>query len=375
MMRIAMLGHKRVPSREGGIEVVVEELSTRMVALGHHVTCYNRNRKNVSVEEKLSDKINEYRGVRIKRVFTYDKKGYAAVTSSFFAAWKAALGPYDVIHFHAEGPAAVLWIPKMFGKRCVVTVHGLDHQREKWGGFASRYILFGEKCAVKFADEIIVLSKAVQQYFMDLYGRETRFIPNAVNRPVLRKSNLINKFGIESREYILYMARLVPEKGLKYLIEAYKHINTDKKLVISGSIFYLDEFYQEVRKMAEDDERIIFTDFVDGELLEELFSNAYVYTLPSDLEGMPMSLLEAMSYGNCCLVSDIPECTEVVNDKAVIFKKGNVEELREKLQMLCDNEHIVEEYRSMTSDYICDKYKWDDVVEQTLELYKKTKKK
>lgn len=369
-----MLGHKRVPSREGGIEVVVEELSTRMVEAGHQVTCYNRRRKYVPEEEHALEEIKEYKGIRIKRVFTYDKKGYAAVTASFFAACKAAFGTYDVVHFHAEGPAAVLWIPKMFGKRCVVTVHGLDHKREKWGGFASRYILFGEKCAVKFADEIIVLSKAVQQYFLDTYGRETRFIPNAVNKPVRREADFIKKFGIDSGEYILYMARLVPEKGLRYLIEAFKHVQTDKKLVISGSIFIYDEFYKEVLKMAEEDDRIIFTDFVDGQLLEELFSNAYVYTLPSDLEGMPMSLLEAMSYGNCCLVSDIPECTEVVNDKAVIFKKSNVEELRQKLQMLCDNEQIVEEYRSMTSDYICDKYKWDDVVEQTLELYKKTKK-
>ena len=188
-MRIAMLGQKRIPSREGGVEIVVEELATRMVSLGHDVTCYNRRGHHVSGEQFDSKNLDEYKGVRLKSVPTVEKKGLAAMSSSFFAAIKAAFGKYDVVHFHAEGPCAMLWLPKLMGKRCVATIHGLDHQRAKWGNFASKYIMLGEKCAVKFADEIIVLSENVQQYFMKNYGRKTRFIPNGTTKAeiLLRK--------------------------------------------------------------------------------------------------------------------------------------------------------------------------------------------
>lgn len=186
-LSIAMLGHKRIPSREGGIEIVVEELATRMVTLGHKVTCYNRSGHHVSGKDFDSGKRKAYKGVRLKSVLTLDKKGLAAMTASVSGAICAAFGKYDVVHFHAEGPCAMLWLPKLFGKRCIATVHGLDHQRAKWGKLASTYIMMGEKCAVKFADEIIVLSKGVQDYFKETYGRETKFIPNGVNRPVIRK--------------------------------------------------------------------------------------------------------------------------------------------------------------------------------------------
>lgn len=188
-LKIAMLGHKRIPSREGGIEIVVEELSTRMVAAGHSVTCYNRSGHHVSGKEFDGKTLTEYRGVKLKSVPTINRKGLAAMTSSFFGAICAAFGKYDVVHFHAEGPCAMLWIPKLFGKLCVATIHGIDWQRSKWGGFASKYIKFGEKVAAKYADEIIVLSEGVQKYFMDTYGRKTVFIPNGVNRPACRESS------------------------------------------------------------------------------------------------------------------------------------------------------------------------------------------
>ena len=181
-VKIAMLGHKSIPSRQGGIEIVVEELAVRMAALGHQVTIYNRSGHHVSGKEFDQKKLREYKGIRMKYVPTIDKKGLAAMSASFFAAVAAAFGKYDVVHFHAEGPCAMLWLPKLFGKRCIATVHGLDHQRAKWGKFASTYIMLGEKCAVRFADEIIVLSEGVQKYFLDTYGRKTRFIPNGHGR-------------------------------------------------------------------------------------------------------------------------------------------------------------------------------------------------
>ena len=371
-VKIAMLGHKSIPSRQGGIEIVVEELAVRMAALGHQVTIYNRSGHHVSGKEFDQKKLREYKGIRMKYVPTIDKKGLAAMSASFFAAVAAAFGKYDVVHFHAEGPCAMLWLPKLFGKRCIATVHGLDHQRAKWGKFASTYIMLGEKCAVRFADEIIVLSEGVQKYFLDTYGRKTRFIPNGVNRPVIHEAEIIkNKFGLEKDTYILFLGRLVPEKGLRYLIQAFKQVKTDKKLVIAGGSSDTDEFAGELWEMAKDDDRIIFTGFVQGQELDELYSNAYVYTLPSDLEGMPLSLLEAMSYGNCCLVSDIDECASVVEDKALIFKKSDVNDLKEKLQLACDQSKIVEQMKAEAADFICGKYNWDDVVKETLSLYRK----
>ena len=374
-LNIAMFGQKRIPSREGGVEIVVEELCTRMVAQGHNVTCYNRGGHHVSGSEYDSKRLKEYKGIKLKTVPTIEKKGLAAVSSSFFAALCCAFGKYDVVHIHAEGPAFFCWLPKLFHKRVIVTVHGIDWQREKWkSGFGSKFIHKGEKNAVKYADEIIVLSKGVQDYFEKIYGRKTVFIPNGVSNHIERKPQIIkNKFGLDKDEYILFLGRLVPEKGIKYLIEAFKQVDTEKKLVIAGGSSDTSEFENEMKELAKEDKRIIFTGFVQGQELEELYSNAYVYALPSDLEGMPLSLLEAMSYGNCCLVSDIPECAEVVEDKALIFKKADVKDLQSKLQDACDHSEKVDAHKKQAADFICSKYNWDEIVQATLKLYRRKK--
>lgn len=366
-----MLGHKRIPSREGGVEIVVEELSTRMVQLGYNVTCFNRSGHHVSGKEFDNGHHKEYKGVKIKSVLTINRKGFAAMTSSVFGALWASVGKYDIVHFHAEGPCAMLWLPKLFGKRCIATIHGLDWQREKWkNGLGSKYIKFGEKIAAKYADEIIVLSKGVQDYFEREYDRKTVFIPNGVNRSELRETDKIKKlWGLEKDSYVLFLGRIVPEKGLQYLIEAWKNIKTSKKLVIAGGSSDTEAFMNDLKKKSP--ESVVFTGFQQGRVLEELYSNCYIYCLPSDLEGMPLSLLEAMSYGNCCVVSDISECTEVVEDKAMVFKKSNVEDLRGKLQFACEHPEEVRKFKAEAADFICDKYNWDDVVKQTLEVYSK----
>ena len=370
-----MLGHKRIPSREGGIEIVVEELASRMANAGHQVVCYNRAGHHVSGAAYDTEKRKQYGAVRLKTVPTIEKKGLAAVSSSFFACLCSALSRYDVVHIHAEGPAFFSFLPKLFGKRVVVTVHGIDWQREKWkSGFGSKYIRQGEKNAVRYADEIIVLSKGVQDYFQQTYSRTTRFIPNGVNVPEKRPAEDISqKYGLTKDSYILYLGRLVPEKGIRYLIEAFRQVRTDKRLVIAGGSSDTDTFTEELHEMAKDDPRILFTGFVQGQTLEELYSNAYLYTLPSDLEGMPLSLLEAMSYGNACVVSDIPECTEVVEEKALVFPKGNVNALRECLQDACDHPNKIDELKQQAADYICARYNWDDVVKETLQLYGREK--
>lgn len=372
-LRIAMLGHKRVPSREGGVEIVVEELSTRMTSRGHMVTLFNRSGHHVSGREFDSENRKDYKGVRMKYVPTLQRKGLAALTSSFFGALFSAVGRYDVVHVHAEGPCAFLWIPRLFGKRCVATIHGLDWNREKWKkGFGSKFIHYGERVAVRYAHTIIVLSEGVRDYFEKEYGRKTVLIPNGVCSPSIKAAEEIqNRWGLTKDSYILFLGRLVPEKGLRYLVEAYRAVDTDKKLVIAGGSSDTEDFVKELKTLAGDRKDILFTGFVSGNTLHELYSNCYIYCLPSDLEGMPLSLLEAMSYGNCCLVSDIEECASVVEDHAVLFRKTDSSDLRDQLQRLCDHPETVEQYKRNAAEFILGKYNWEDVVEKTLKEYKK----
>lgn len=373
-LRIAMIGHKRIPSREGGVEIVVEALAVRMAAMGHKVVAYNRYGHHVSgkkYDEEYGRRDRKYyKGIRVRIIFTFKSSKLNAIVYSFLATLRALFIPYDVLHYHAEGPCAMLWLPKLFGKRVVATIHGLDWQRAKWGRFASFVIKFGEKMAAKYADEVIVLSENVQRYFKDTYGRDTVFIPNGIERPEQKPAELITeKFGLQENGYFLFLARIVPEKGLHYLIEAFQGLDTDKKLVIAGGNSHSVDYMEKIQSMAAADERIVMTDFVQGQVLAELYSSAYAFVLPSDVEGMALGLLEAMSYGNCCLVSDICENTEVVEDKAVTFQKGNVNDLREKLKYLLEHPEIVENYKRESCDFICGKYNWDDVVERTLQRY------
>lgn len=365
-MKIAMLGQKAVPSRLGGVEIVVENLATQMIRKDQNVTLYNRKVKGITPVKK-------YKGINIYTVPTINKKGLAAISASFFAALQASVKKYDIVHIHAEGPAFFSWIPKLFGKKVIVTVHGLDWKRAKWkNGLGAKFIKAGEKAAVKYSDAIIVLSKGNQDYFSKQYGRKTYLIPNGVNAPKTLEGSLIRKkWDLQKNEYILYLGRIVPEKGIKNLILAFKKINTNKKLVIAGGSSDTDQFYAELKKIAKNDPRIIFTGAVQGRALEELYSNAYLYTLPSDLEGMPLSLLEAMSYGNCVLISDIPECTDVVEENGIVFEHGNVKDLQYKLEYAINNPTVVQKFKEKSSNYILNKYNWDKIADKTLLVYRK----
>ena len=369
-LKIAMIGHKRIPSREGGVEIVVDELSTRLVKLGCRVDAYNRYGRHTAGKKFDQRRGKYYNGIRLITIPTPKSSSLNAIVYSFLAAVRALFGHYDVIHFHAEGPCIMLLIPKLFGIRIVATIHGLDWQRSKWGNFASNMLKLGERIAAKYADEVIVLSRNVQEYFLETYGRRTHFIPNGISRPQIRRAELIREsYGLEKDSYILFLARIVPEKGLHYLIEAFYQLETDKKLVIAGGSSHSHAYVEQIRKMAAKDDRIIMTDFVHGQCLEELYSNAYLFVLPSDVEGMALTLLEAMSFGDCCLVSDIKENTEVVENHAAIFRRGDVEDLREKLSSLLTHPEQVEDIRRECQDFVCNKYNWDDVVAQTLKLY------
>lgn len=260
--RIAMIGHKFIPSRDGGVEVVVSSLAPHLAETGYDVTCYNRTNKQFKKMRKTAPLPREYRGVHLVWTPTVDRRGLAAMTSSIFASIMASFRRFDLIHYHTEGPCVLCGLPRLFGKKIVVTVHGLDHQRQKWGKFASFYIMRGEKAAVRHAHSMIVLSRDAQTYFREKYGRETVLIPNGIDPAEPRPASEITKqFGLGAREYILFLGRLVPEKGIHYLIEAYRNLKTDKKLVIVGGTSDTDDYVRRLYDMAGDDPSVIFTGF------------------------------------------------------------------------------------------------------------------
>lgn len=370
-MRIAMIGHKRYGSREGGVEVVVTELARRMAALGHEVTCYDRSGTDVMTGNAAVKRKHMVDGVRVVPVKTIDKKGLAALSSSYFATKAAIKDRPDVIHYHAEGPCVPLPLAKCAGIRTVATIHGLDWQRAKWGKLASTYIKMGERAAATKADSLIVLSNSAQSYFEGSYGRTATFIPNGIESKQCRPVNQIkDKWGLDVGSYLLYLGRLVPEKRPELLIEAFEKLDTDKSLVIAGGGSDTSEYEASLREAAQGDDRVLFTGFVNGELLEELYSNCYAYVLPSDVEGMPMSLLEAMAYGRCCVTSDIPECADVLAGNGVTFEKGSADSLRSALRDLLADAGRAGALGAAAKAHVEKTYNWDSVVERTLELYR-----
>lgn len=368
-MRIAMIGHKRFGSREGGVEVVVTELARRMAAEGHEVTCYDRGGKDIMTGEKsLGERIVD--GVRVVPVHTIDARGMAALSSSFFATLVAIKDRPDVIHYHAEGPCVPLPLACRAGIRTIATIHGLDWQRAKWGKLARAYIKHGEKNAAKRADEVIVLSRSAQQYFLDAYGRKAVVIPNGINPKELRPAHEITRrWGLEKDSYTLFLGRLVPEKRPELLIEAFKGIETERRLVIAGGGSDTSDYETSLKRAAEGDARILFTGFVQGEELAELYSNAYCYVLPSDVEGMPMSLLEAMAYGCCCVTSDIPECADVIAGAGLTFRRGDCGSLRDVLSSLIADEGKTRSLGLRACARANESFGWNSVVRRTLETY------
>lgn len=405
-LKIAMIGHKRIPSREGGVEIVVEELSKRLVAKGHSVYAYNRKGHHVSgAEHDLVDydAINEYEGINIIKVPTIERKGIAAFVYTILASIHVVFNDYDVVYYHAEGPAVMCWLPSLFGVPVVGHVHGLDWARKKWKGAASAMIKLGEKAMASQADAIIVLSKHIKNYFWDVYHRKTYYIPNGVLPADIKEPNVITeKYGLKGKDYILYLGRIVPEKGIHYLIKAYKELETehltfnqvvydecvqseeigitvdekayvDKKLIVpklimSGGVSDTGEYYESLKELSEGDKNIIFTGFVSGDEFKELYSNAYIYVLPSDVEGMPLSLLEAMSYGNAVLTSDISECIEVVKEYGLNFEMSNVGSLKEKLKYAFGHTEEMEQLGEEAKKFVMEGHNWDKAAEDVEEV-------
>lgn len=368
-MKIAIIGHKRIPSNEGGIEKGVEQHAVRMVARGHEVHVYNRG----GVDKYSGDckRIRDYKGVRIITIPTFRNEKLNAVVYSFLATIRAAFGKYDVVSYRASGPCAMIGLAKKLGMKCVASLHGIDSQRSKWGRFASWYLRRGERLAATKADALMVLSRNMQDYVRREYGRDAIPFYNGVDEPELLPAHEIKEhFGLEEGSYILYLSRIVPEKALHILIEAFKEVQTDKLLVIAGGAD--DSAYlHHLKEMAAGDDRIVFVGYVTGTTVSELYTNAHVFVLPSNLEGMSNSLLEAMSYGDCCFISDIPENVEPAGEYAAYFHAGDVQDCRKRLQELLDDPERISSLGSSAREHVLSHYSWDGAVDLTLGVYRR----
>lgn len=366
--KIAMIGQKTVPSRSGGIEQVLTRLCPLLAARGFQVACYNRRGEPHSGYAPFHAR--EYRGVRLKDVFAL-KSGTGTALYSFLATLRACFCGSKILHYHAEGPAAMLWAAKLFGKKCVVTVHGLDWMREKWqNGFAAKYIRFGEKLLAAKADAVIVLSQSAKRYFQTTYNRETIWIPNGADCMTPRPCKQIQeRFGLQKDTYFCTVCRLTPEKGLDDLIEAHKMAKTGKKLVIAGGPGASGDYVQQLQQKAGGDTSILFTGFLSDELLEELYSNAFAFVLASSVEGMPLSLLEAMAYGCAVIGSDIEEIREVAGDCGLLYPCKDTKALAACMQRLCDDEALRQTCKTKSLQQIKSRYSWEKIAGKTAALY------
>lgn len=373
-LRIAMIGQRQYGSREGGVDVVVTALSSRLAARGHDIVCYDRKSKSTRVpmsDDDGGDAEAPGSAVQSIAVRTLSGRGIAALSSSLSATLKAIRLRPDVIHYHAEGPCVPLPLAHAFGIPTVATIHGLDWDRAKWGVLARAYIKLGERAAAKFADSIIVLSKSAQRYFLETYGRGTVIIPNGVEPTTTIPPRRINElWQLDEGSYLLFLGRIVPEKGVHYLVEAFGGLLTDKRLVIAGDAPDSSNYFASIVEQARGDKRVVFPGFVEGDILEELYSNAYAYVLPSDLEGMPISLLEAMCHGRACVTSDIPECVEVLAGTGLTFSKGSVDELHDTLERLIHDHDLAESLGKSARSRALDMFGWAGVVERTVNVYK-----
>lgn len=361
-MKIAYIVLKGMPLG-GGVEKYTEELGSRLVKKGHEIIVYTMRHYGAS------DGI--HRGMNVKTVPTLKSKSIEKMVASFIATiFNCMEKDVDIVHFHAFGPAMFSLIPRLLKRKVIVQGHGLEWKRSRWSFWGRLFLKLTEIPSVKSPHCITVVSQTQKQYLLERYGIESIYIPTGVNPPQIEKPDLIKKNGLFDNDYILFAARLVREKGAHYLIDAYKRLKTDLKLVIAGDAQHEDAYKSDLYRLAEGNKNIIFPGFVTGKALYELFTNCYLFVLPSEIEGLPTVLLEAMSYGNCCLVSDISENLEALNDFGYSFRNTDVNSLTEKLKYLISNPNAVETVKKHAREYVLENYLWDKIADEFEKLYK-----
>lgn len=366
-MKIYFIGQKGVPANGGGVERHVEELATRLAAYGQDVFVFSRQKYT-----KFGGNI--YKGVHILNTPAIYTKHLEAISHTFFSIISLIGNEVDIVHVHSIGPALLIPLIKVLKPRAkvVATIHSPDYFHQKWNGFARFMLRMGERVAATFADQVITVSQNLSQYLWHAYHCQATYIPNGVRLPELAVSaEPLATWGLQPQEYIVAISRLVRHKGLHHLIRAYENVKTDKKLVIVGGAEYTDDYVKELHAMSAGNPNVIFTGKQSGAALEALFAHAYVFVQPSESEGLSIALLEALSYNQALLVSDIPENMEVAKDLAVSFKQADAQDLAAKLADLLAHPETVAEYKKSGRDFVAQYHNWDTITRNTLDIYSK----
>lgn len=361
-MKIAFIGQKGIPAIFGGVERHVEELSTRLADRGHEVCVYVR-----PYYTKISEEY--YHKVKLRRLTSLRTKHLDAISHVFLSSLDTYLRNYDIIHYHGIGPSLLSFIPRYTKAKIITTIHALDYRQKKWGAFAKWFLKLGERGGVRFPNKTIVVSNLLKKYVEERYQKEAIYIPNGFTPQEKRKINISIKHKISKNNYILTVGRLIPDKKIHLLVKSMCQVSSKHKLVIVGDSAYTDQYAEALKLVTSRYQRIIFTGAIFGKELSEIYSNAYLFILPSEQEGASISLLEAMSYGICCLCSDIPENLELIGDCGFTFKNKDPEDLREKLEMLLSNPHLVAEMGKKGEAYVLKNYHWDNIVTKVENLY------
>jgi glycosyltransferase involved in cell wall biosynthesis len=366
-LRVAMIGQRGVPATFGGVEHHVEEIGARLASRGHEVSVYCRTNYGC-------DHPSRYRGMHLRHLPTLPTKHFDAIAHSGVSTLAAIARRHDIIHYHALGPGLITFLPRMIGRaRVVQTVHGLDDQRAKWGKGAQTVLRAAQWMSAHVPDTTIVVSRALAEHYAARHDRSTAYIPNGVAEPKPQPPAAIRaRFGLERGGYVLFVGRLVPEKAPDLLVRAFRHLPGSTKLVIAGGSAYTDGYVADLHQLGAADPRVVFTDYVYGPLLAELYSNAAAFVLPSRLEGLPLTLLEAASYGIPVVASDIPPHVEVLEYEGAgrrMFPSGDELELAAALDRVLADPAGERAGAATLRDRVLQSYRWDQVTSDTESVY------
>jgi len=364
-----MIGQKGIPTQFGGIERHVEALAVRLGKKGHEVTVYTR-------AWYAAPKRRFAKGVRTVATPTLKTKHFDAIVHTFTSTIHAIRSGAEVIHYHGVGPSLLAWIPRVFSPRTrvVATFHCVDRNHQKWGLLARIMLGAGERAACLFPHQTIAVSKTLQSYCMNRFGNDVRYIPNGIEAPARIGTEILAKFGLKKDGYVVMVSRLVRHKGAHHLIEAYmrlqkRGLTRGKKLVIVGDSAFTDDYVAELKAMAAGNSEILFTGYLKGKALEQVFGNAYAVVHPSESEGLPIAVLEAMSYGKTVLGSDIHENMEVIREHGMSFRNRSVSDLTRILRVLLDSPALAKEKGADAKEFVLEYYHWDDVAKEVERLY------
>lgn len=368
-IRVAMIGQRGVPAAFGGIEQHVEELGRRLVERGHHVTVFCRT-------NYVTERHQSYRGMRLRHIPTIGSKHLDALAHSAASTLAALPGSYDLIHYHGLGPGVFAPLPRyLSAARVVQTVHGLDHQRAKWGRAARTFLTSAAWLSGRVPDGTIVVSEALAEHYRHGYGRSAACIPNGVDEPVSRPppTEIARRWGLGSGSYLVFVGRLVPEKAPDLLLRAFRNVDADVRLVLAGGSSFTDDYAASLRASVAGDPRVLLPGYVYGRALAELYNNAAGFVLPSMLEGFPLTLLEAASYGTPVVASDIPPHVEVMGDAdrpgARLFPAGEEAGLVAALQRCLEDPAVERRGAADLREEVLRRYRWDDVASATERMY------